>query len=69
MKRGIFVISAALSLLIIAYQSTGEMKITTDGVTFQTLPNASILPDDLMASSPTWSQILPDDAHDVIIKN
>ena len=30
MKKGVFVISAALSLLIIAYQSTGEMKITPD---------------------------------------
>ncbi len=53
MKRGIVVIGAALSLLIIASQSTGEMKITPDGVTF---PNTST---QTMAAAPPWSQRLP----------
>lgn len=53
MKRGIVFIGAALSLLIMASQSTGEMKITPDGVTF---PNAST---QTMAATPPWSQILP----------
>jgi len=52
MKRGIVVIGAALSLLIIASQSTSEMKITPDGVTF---PNSST---QTMAATPPWSQKL-----------
>jgi len=52
MKRGIVLIIAALSLLIMASQSTGEMKITPDGVTF---PNAST---QTMAATPPWSQKL-----------
>jgi len=53
MKRGIVLIGAALSLLMMASQSTGEMKITPDGVTF---PNAST---QTMAAAPPWSQRLP----------
>jgi len=52
MKRGIVLILAALSLLIMASQSTGEMKITPEGVTF---PNATT---QTMAATPPWSQKL-----------
>lgn len=52
MKRGIVIICALLSLLMVATQSTGEMKITPDGVTF---PNTST---QTMASAPPWSQLL-----------
>lgn len=63
MKRGIVIIGALLSLLMAATQSTGEVKITPDGVTF---PNTST---QTMASSPPWSQLLAGDRFELVMNN